>query len=129
MLFTFALAVAGLMLLENRGLAQQALGFALILVVAELLGVDYGAYGVTMVLAFYYLRDNPLLASAAVGILSIGYDLAYNPFVPQAFCLLALPLIYLVRLPRLQINKYAFYVFYPAHILVLWVISRTVPGL
>ena len=135
-LFTFCLALLTLRGLEalgrERGFGRWA-GCGLVLAAGfaagELLGVDYGGWGVLTVALFYLCRDGKfaklwlLLAMAAVNGLGMG-SLAMPVFggeMPiQIFAVAALPVIWLYNGqagPRGL--RRAFYVFYPAHLLVL----------
>lgn len=87
---------------------------------AELLHTDYGAMGICMVLLFYFLRDWPwwkyLLLAAFFGLTWWGQL--------QVYALMAFPLFLLYNRARgPALNKYIFYGFYPAHLLILWGIS------
>ena len=115
-IFRGALSVAGLFLLSLIGM------------------VDYGWKGVATVVAFYLLRDFPLawLAQiAALVLLNIvlfkgqtipllGWD-----FPTQGFAVLALLPIWLYNGRRGGGSKtlqYAFYAFYPVHMLILYLL-------
>ena len=135
-LFTFCLALLTLRGLEalgrERGFGRWA-GCGLVLAAGfaagELLGTDYGGWGVVTVALLYLCRDGKyaklwlLLAMAAVNGLGMG-SLTMPVFggeMPiQIFAVAALPVIWLYNGqagPRGL--RRAFYVFYPAHLLVL----------
>jgi len=83
---------------------------------AEFLRCDYGGNGVLLILIFYLLRDQRTYA-CIVGYLS---------FLWEAFCFPAFLLIPFYNGKRGIRIKYLFYVFYPAHILVLYTIRRAI---
>lgn len=135
-LFTFCLALLTLRGLETlrreAGVAKYAgcvavlaAGFA----AGELLRVDYGGWGVLTVALFYLCRDGKFaklglfLAMAVVNGLGMG-GLTVPVFGGEApiqiFAVLALPVIWLYngRAGAKGLRR-AFYVFYPAHLLVL----------
>ena len=135
-LFTFCLALLTLRGLEalgrERGFGRWA-GCGLVLAAGfaagELLRTDYGGWGVVTVALLYLCRDGKyaklwlLLAMAAVNGLGMG-SLTMPVFggeMPiQIFAVAALPVIWLYNGqagPRGL--RRAFYVFYPAHLLVL----------
>lgn len=105
--------------------AALAAGFA----AGELLHVDYGGWGVLSVVLFYlcregrYARCGLLLGMLALNGLCIGSmkTAVFGIQVPiQIFAVAALPLLWLYNgRPGAKGWRWAFYVFYPAHLLVL----------
>lgn len=135
-LFTFCLALLTLRGLEalgrERGFGRWA-GCGLVLAAGfaagELLRTDYGGWGVVTVALLYLCRDGKyaklwlLLAMAAVNGLGMG-SLTMPVFggeMPiQIFVAAALPVIWLYNGQAGPKGlRRAFYVFYPAHLLVL----------
>lgn len=135
-LFTFCLALLTLRGLEalgrERGFGRWA-GCGLMLAAGfaagELLRTDYGGWGVVTVALLYLCRDGKyaklwlLLAMAAVNGLGMG-SLTMPVFggeMPiQIFAVAALPVIWLYNGQAGPKGlRRAFYVFYPAHLLVL----------
>lgn len=135
-LFTFCLALLTLRGLEalgrERGFGHWA-GCGLVLAAGfaagELLRTDYGGWGVVTVALLYLCRDGKyaklwlLLAMAAVNGLGMG-SLTMPVFggeMPiQIFAVAALPVIWLYNGQAGPKGlRRAFYVFYPAHLLVL----------
>lgn len=135
-LFTFCLALLTLRGLEElrretggaRYLgcgAALAAGFA----AGELLRVDYGGWGVLSVALFYlcrqgrYARPGLLAGMLVLNGLCIGSmkTAVFGIQVPiQIFAVAALPVIWLYNgRPGAKGWRWAFYVFYPAHLLVL----------
>lgn len=95
------------------------------------LDFDYGTYGIVLIIAFYAFRENRLISAVVIAvILAIPfYDAPYvliggvNLGV-QGFAVLSMPFIYIRTGINIRINKYFFYVFYPAHIFVIFVIGK-----
>lgn len=135
-LWTFCLALLTLWGLEalrrEAGAAKYAGGTAVLaagFAAGALLRVDYGGWGVVTVALFYLCRDEKLaqvwllLAMAVVNGLGMG-SLTVEVFggeIPiQIFAVLALPVLWLYngRAGAKGLRR-AFYVFYPAHLLVL----------
>lgn len=135
-LFTFCLALLTLRGLEalgrERGFGRWA-GCGLVLAAGfaagELLRTDYGGWGVVTVALLQLCRDGKyaklwlLLAMAAVNGLGMG-SLTMSVFggeIPiQIFAVAALPVIWLYNGQAGPKGlRRAFYVFYPAHLLVL----------
>lgn len=93
------------------------------------IGLDYGLYGIGLMVIFYLCRNKSWLSVLVavawmcwnalwgdfVNIIGIGLDL-------QFFALLALPFIYIHTNVKPKINKYFFYAFYPAHLLIIFLV-------
>ncbi len=83
---------------------------------AEALNLDYGMYGIISIVALYAFRQNRLM-QLLVGALTFYWE----PVAPFAFLLIAL-----YNGKRGKNIKYAFYVFYPTHLLLLYAIARII---
>lgn len=118
----------------------RSVGFLLLIVIASVIGfVDYGLNGVLMVVMFYLFRDFPfawvlqLIGMVLINIVFFeGQVVSVELFgkaseIPvQGFALLSLIPIWLYGGKRFGKNKvlqYGFYAFYPAHMLVLYLIK------
>ncbi len=91
---------------------------------AELLGCDYGAYGIMTIFCFALFRSQTRMGLAAFSLLTACYALTGGAFL-QLFALLAAPLLALYNGRRGTMPKYLFYVFYPLHMLLL---AALLPG-
>lgn len=92
-------------------------------VAAELLRTDYGANGVILILVFYIFRLEEkvkvLLGSFfEIFVMGIWETGAVFAFIPMHF----------YNRTRGFGMKYFFYIFYPAHLLLLWMINRVMFG-
>lgn len=101
-----------------RGLAALLTAVAAVFA-ADRMRCDYGGYGVALILVMYLLRDKPwgrdLLALAVLG----AKVLAGSSHWVELLGVLSFPLLHLYNGQRGRQNKYFFYVFYPAHLLLL----------
>lgn len=93
------------------------------------IGLDYGFYGIGLMIIFYLCRNKSwlsllmIVAWTCFGVLrgdfitvfGFGLDL-------QFFSLLVLPFIYIHTNIKPKINKYFFYAFYPAHLLIIFLV-------
>jgi hypothetical protein len=117
--FTLLLGYLGLCALErfkddNKKLIPSLLG---LLVVSVLLRADYGCSGYGFILLLYVLRNQELVR-AVIGCCVLGSRwMAGTAFIPIA--------LYngkrgFVRGP---VGKYFFYLFYPLHLLIIWLLA------
>lgn len=100
-----------------RGLAAIACALALG-AAAYYLNTDYGGLGVALILVLYLLHDSPW----ARDLLSLGVLAAMIPFGShwsELFGALSFVLFHLYNGQRGRQMKYFFYIFYPAHLLLL----------
>ena len=118
---------------ERRLIVALALVVLCWLIERKLMGFSYGWKGVALMLLFYLFCDKPLLSFPLVaafmfwwGRQSGGYSLFGLRFGTQMFALLALPLIYIPMRSGLRLNKWIFYFFYPAHLLLLILLDKFV---
>ena len=83
---------------------------------AEILKFDYGMYGIISMVALYVFRQKKI-SQLLVGAISFGWEqVAPVAFLPIAF----------YNGKRGRNIKYAFYIFYPAHLLILYAIARII---
>lgn len=96
---------------------------AAILIISAVLPFDYSIYGIVMILIFYEVKENKykLLGQAINNILGVfllgpvqGFSLAGS----------ALAIYYPKDMPKIRLNKYFFYFFYPIHLLIIYGISQ-----
>lgn len=102
---------------------------ALALAMEVLIGLDYGLYGIILMLIFYLCRNRSWLSAllALAWIIWCGGAGDFLQLGPvslglQFFAILALPLIYIHSNVKPKINKYFFYAFYPAHLLLIFIV-------
>lgn len=101
------------------GIALAVLSSLVFLALGAILKTDYGAYGVFLILLFYYV---PVRYRAIVGICSALVFLPLEGFIAFFTAFSAIPLA-LYDGTRGKMGKYWFYVFYPAHLLILALIT------
>lgn len=102
----------------------------LIAIVAEFLNTDYGFWGVIVVFMFYFFKENKLamiisfitlcIIKYGIQIIDYGFSIYY-----VIFCLCTiLPIIFISLYKGKQGKKikYLLYFFYPAHLLLLYLI-------
>lgn len=96
--------------------------------IAELINCDYGFYGVAIILLFYIFRNNRILMSLSFiicTVLKYAYFIyKYNNAVIYAclctFTIFSLFFINLYNKKQGRKIKYFLYIFYPAHLLIIY---------
>lgn len=115
--FTLALGLLALWTIQSRGMEGWLLALTAALA-AELLGCDYGMYGVLLILLldrFHRARSEQLAAAALL-------NLAFFGLQTQTLSLIALPLLWLYNGKRGRDDRRLFYLYYPAHLCVLGIL-------
>lgn len=95
--------------------------------------LDYGVRGLTLMLLFYLFCTKRWLSLPCVlafmlwwGMSSGGYNLFGVSFGIQTFAVLALPLVYIHTKSGIKLPKWLFYGFYPAHLVLIYVLDHFV---
>lgn len=120
----FELLVGMLMLyfmVKSPGKLQQAIIMIVTMLVSDWLCMDYGSWGILMILTFYLCRDKNVIKASLIVLLNIM--MWQSGYLTQQFAGLAMiPIIFHNRQlgPKM---KMFFYTFYPAHLLILFLIS------
>ena len=111
---------------EKNVIAAVTVALSIYLIQVRL---DYGWEGITMMLLFYIFIEVPVVAIASVGLLMIYMGApaffsrwTFQFFNIQLYALAALPLICWRMNTGIKIPKYVFYAFYPAHMLLIYLI-------
>ncbi len=146
-LFTLLLGLLAIYVLDNlkknfnrRNIAVSLLWIALICVGATLGFVDYGFLGMLTVVMFYVLRDFPFAwLCQLIGMILINVVFFEGQVCPveifgrafeipyQSFAVFALVPIWLYggrKGKSSKVMQYGFYAFYPAHMLILYLIKH-----
>ena len=115
--FTLALGLLALWAIQSRGMEGWLLALTAALA-AELLGCDYGMYGVLLIplLDRFHCARSEQLAGAAL------LNLAFFGLQTQTLSLIALPLLWLYNGKRGRDDRRLFYLYYPAHLCVLGIL-------
>lgn len=93
----------------------------LILIAGDLFRVDYGAWGVLMIFCFFIFRERmwaKIVSVAVINVVVFGYI--------QAFAVLALLPICLYNGEKGRGYKYFFYLVYPVHLWIIWIIKTMI---
>lgn len=128
-LFSLTLGILIIWTIRNR---QIILTLAMALFVWKIHGeLDYGWRGVLLMVLFYLFCSRWWISLPIVfcymawwGMRGGSYELFGFRFGIQMFALCALPLIYIPTYSRIKINKWVFYLFYPAHLAFIMVADK-----
>ena len=100
-----------------RGIAAM-LAAAAAVYLAILLNTDYGGLGVALILVMYLLRDKPYARDLlCFGVLYLMVRLQHSHWI-ELLAAFSFPLLHCYNGQRGRQNKYFFYIFYPAHLLL-----------
>lgn len=118
--FTLLISMLLLCFLErSREWTERILMIFIAMWLAEAMSTDYGFRGVLLVLIFYICRQRRLAGLVAGGLWNFLWHAPVQYFGAAAMFLLG---VYNGEKGRSM--KYFFYVFYPAHLLLLYMIQR-----
>jgi len=128
-MFTLALGILVIWTIRER---KIILTLALALFVWHIKGkIDYGWRGIALIALMYMFIEHWWISLPVVlsymfwwGTQGMGYELFGVKFGIQMFALLALPLIYIPTYSKVRINKWVFYLYYPAHLIVVMFADR-----
>lgn len=128
-LLTLAMGILVIWSIREKQLVLTA---ALALLIWKIQGsLDYGWRGVVLMVLFYLFCTRwwislPVVLTYMIwwGMRSSSYELFGIRFGIQMFAIFALPLIYIPTYSKLKINKWIFYLFYPAHLIFIMLVQR-----
>lgn len=93
--------------------------------------LDYGWRGVALMTLMYVFIEHWWISLPVVfsfmfwwGTQGSGYKLFDVKFGIQMFALMALPLIYIPTYSKVRINKWIFYFYYPAHLILVMLVDK-----
>lgn len=113
--WTLAFGLALLIFYEDHEIAgwKRTLGIFLCVFLPGIFHTDYSCYGVMVIFLMYLLGEKPLLMCLA------GYAVLLVQTTLEVWAIFGFLLILLYNGQRGKGNKFFFYAFYPAHLLIL----------
>ncbi len=92
------------------------------IMLGQAIDVDYGAYGVAVIFLLHVFQNKRIWLVASFAVITLIFSAVY--FVPvQIFSLLALLPIFIYNGRQGPRFKYLFYIFYPGHLLLLYLLK------
>lgn len=132
-LFTFILGLLAIYLYDKSNNKFCGLLFVMLFgILAELINVDYGMYGVFLMFIFYIFKSKKLLMIFSSIILMSIFYISYMfrfpgdiliYFLYLIFSCLSIVLVCFYNKKEGPKAKYLFYIFYPLHLIILYLIS------
>lgn len=129
--FTLFLGLMCIYIYNKLNIYISAILSISIIILAVVIKADYGVYGILLIICFYLGRDNRYIRIAAPLLLNIWLYFLPRLFGMekiQVYSILALIPIYFYNGRKGRNVKYFFYIFYPAHFVILelirWIIGR-----
>ena len=124
----------GILIIWSIRERQLLLTLALLLFCWKIQGkIDYGMRGLMLMVLFYLFCSKWWLSLPVMvvymawwGLKGSGYTLFGVHFGMQMFAMMALPLIYIHTKSNIRINKWVFYLYYPAHMIAIMALDRYV---
>jgi hypothetical protein len=130
--WTLLLGLLSVILISKKKWYFVLLGLSLVFI-AELLGLNYGGYGVLLIIIFSFFKDKwkILLLFVIANFIFVEYPIAYIiPFQTQFrssmqwLSMIALIPIFLYNGKLGKFNKYFFYIYYPLHLGIILIIAN-----
>ncbi|MCA5006389.1 hypothetical protein IPZ78_14675 [Sphingobacterium sp. WQ 366] len=121
--FSLSAGLVSLLIIDSKKVATDAkvLLIAALVTVANLFHFDYYYLGVLQIICFYIFRSSWWKKVLTIGILNVFYMFK---IATQAAAILAFIPLYFYNGQRGKKTGLLYYIFYPAHLLLFWLIKR-----
>ena len=122
--WTLAFGLAAMMIYDDSFMAgwKKTLGLLACFFVPHLFHTDYSIYGVLTIFVMYLFRKEPVLSCLA------GYIVLLLQTTAEKWAIFGFLLILLYNGKRGKGNKFIYYIFYPAHLLLLVILKPFIVG-
>lgn len=91
-------------------------------IIAYFFNIGYSIGGIFLITTLYLFKENLVLC--VLGVISSIFLITLTFGWTQLFSLIAFIIIYFSNGKKSNINKYFFYIYYPSHLLILWLVSN-----
>ncbi len=117
--FTLTLGLATIHFYQNR----RYVFLLAVFIISAYLDIDYGIYGVALILLLHINKNRKQGLFSALAILGFAYCYLHQDYI-QMFSLASLIFLLKPLEPKMHIPSYTFYLFYPLHLLLLYTAQR-----
>ncbi|NCU32187.1 MAG: hypothetical protein EOM23_04485 [Candidatus Moranbacteria bacterium] len=122
--FTLTLGLSVIYLYDKgKNWWVKVFGIISVLILGQWLNVEYGAYGILLILCFYIFRNNILLILVGSLLIFSQALLNYSQIL-NLFAIIPLFLVYYAKDERIKINRWIQYLFYPVHLLIIYIAGQ-----
>ena len=124
--FTLSFGILALLILNNTKLNKfiKIILVIIIVVSAEMLTLDYGSYGVMIIIIFYLFRKDNIMTAFSFIAVNIFWVSFFQMQATQLYSIFVLPLIFLYNGKEGKKMKLFFYLYYPLHLIVLYLLAE-----
>lgn len=122
----FAFVLASTIIYCNDTIKNHLIRLSLIALLLSLIfyiKIDYGLLGVVLTICLYYFSENKFAISISLLAFAFLYHL-FNNSILQLYCFISIVFIWLFNGKKGPSAKWLFYIFYPAHMLILFVVYK-----
>jgi len=124
--FTLTLGLSAIYLYDKgKNWWVKVFGIISVLILGQWLNVEYGAYGILLILCFYIFRNNILLILVGSLLIFSQALLSYSQIL-NLFAIIPLFLVYYAKDERIKINRWIQYLFYPVHLLIIYIVFKLI---
>lgn len=122
--WTLAFGLGAMILYEDRMMApwKRVLGLLACFYIPQIMHTDYSIYGVLTIFVMYFFRKEPILSCLA------GYIVLLLQTTAEKWAIFGFLLILLYNGKRGNGNKFLYYIYYPAHLLLLVILKPLIVG-
>ena len=122
--WTLAFGLGAMMLYEDRLMSswKRILGLLACFYIPQIVHTDYSIYGVLTIFVMYLFRKEPVLSCLA------GYIVLLLQTTAEKWAIFGFLLILLYIGKRGKGNKFIYYIFYPAHLLLMVILKPFIVG-
>lgn len=121
--FTLLFGLIAIYAWNRKNNWHRFIGLMAVFISSYFLNVEYGVYGVLMVLLFAVFK-NPIKLIIAQSIITFSYIFLDNSLIIQLFAIPAFFLASYFQHLDFKIKRYLSYLFYPLHLLLLYILKN-----
>lgn len=121
--FTFLISILIIYSIEKfKSYALKILSTILLLYLGIILNIDYGIYGIALCVGLYYAQNSKILTTSILFSFTLLHTILMKNLT-MIFAIMSIIPIILYNKKQGKKTKWPFYIFYPAHLLALYLIK------